>query len=129
MNTHPSDDELLLFAYGDDPRHGAHLASCPGCRSRLQVVEQGRLLLDLGLAVNPARRPPAVWATLAVAAGLVGLMIMAGGQPQLRERPGNPWRSTLVASPVAGYVTDQELMMLDAQLRRLEQGGVYGRPD
>jgi len=121
---HPTNDELLLLAYGEAPEHEGHLARCVDCRSHFALVEEGKLLLELGSARSRARTG-AAWIPVALAAGIVGFLMMAVPREQMPELTPH-WRPTLAASP-AGYVTDRELIELDAQLRRLEHGGMYGQ--
>jgi len=49
--THPTDDALLLFAYGDLPDSeaaalGEHLGGCPACRARLAPLDRTQLAVD-----------------------------------------------------------------------------------
>lgn len=122
---HPSDDELLLFAYGEADQHQEHLAGCAECRARLAMIEEGRTILDLGTEspARPARLRAlrALWLGLPLAAGIGALLLWPKNQA-----PTEPsWHST-VSSSAAGYVTGGQLMALDSQLTRLEQGASYG---
>jgi len=115
---HPTNDELLLAAYGEAPEHEAHLRQCGLCRSVLQQLEEGRLILEMGSAARITDTRP-VWATAAVAAGLVGMMMLASREPgPARESRRDP---VLSLTP-SGYVASPEMMELDAQLIRLERG-------
>ena len=131
--SHPTEDQLLLHAYGELPAPHAleiesHVAGCNGCADRLTQLEQGRVALDVAL---PPRRHPAalVWGTLALAAAAViaGVVITKGGpsrDPTERWAPMTTWSTT------AGYVTGGKAMMdIDAQLTRLEQERYYGLPN
>lgn len=120
---HPSDDELLLFAYGEAAGLDTHLQGCAECRARLQKVEEARTAIDLGLE-RPVRRRRAWIPVAAIAAGLAGLVIAKAAMvpdPDFGSFPRSDWQSTLSGSAQAGYVTDNELMQLDARLARLEQ--------
>jgi len=126
---HLDDDQLLLYAYGEANEHEGHLAGCAECRARLQSVEEARTAIDLGLE-RPVRSRRAWWPVAAVAAGLAGLFIariVMVPDPPFAEFPRASWQSTLTGSTQAGYVTDNELMQLDARLTRLEQGEPYDR--
>lgn len=130
--THPHDDDLLLLVYGDLEEPAAaelerHLAGCAACRERLLAVERGRVALELA---TPRRvRPRVRWAAVAVlaaAAALTGLLLN-GRQSAHDERSG--WGQPLRWSATAGYVAGgKEVITIDAQLTRLEQGWPYDRP-
>jgi len=64
---HPSDDALLLLAYGelDDAARDAataHLAACEGCGRRFDALERARVAADWALTRPPRRRSR--WAAL-----------------------------------------------------------------
>jgi len=118
---HPSDDELLLYAYGETDGPERHLAECAECRARFTAIEESRALLDMGMqSKRPARR--LVWLVPLAAAAGVGALLLSIREPA-KARASDYW-STLTGSPV-GYVTDASLMSIDSQLTRLEQGGSY----
>lgn len=129
---HPTEDELLLLAYGElsDLRAAeidSHAAACRACQEKLAQLERGRAALDL---VMPARRRNAiVWATLALAAAavLAGVVITKSGPSRdAAER----WTPTTTWSATAGYVTGGKAMAdIDAQLTRLEKERYYGLPN
>jgi len=123
---HPTDDELLLLAYGEvaEPRNGAiesHLAACHTCRETLAEFELGRVALDV--ALPPRRRSARVWIALAAAAVLAGLVMARPGPA--RDQTAR-WTPTTTWSATAGYVTDRAMVDIDAQLTRLEQEKSYG---
>ncbi len=129
---HPTDDELLLVAYGElpGPRAAAietHIAACRACGAALAELERGRVALDVAL---PRRhRTAIVWAafTLAAAAVLAGVVIPKSGPPR---DPTERWRPTTTWSATAGYVAGGNAMVeIDAQLTRLEQERTYGLPN
>ncbi len=129
---HPTEDELLLLAYGElpDPRAAeidSHAAACRTCHEKLAQLERARVALNV--AVPAGRRKAIVWATLALAAaaGLAGMLIIKSGPSR---DPGARWMSTTTWSATAGYVTGGKAMAdIDAQLTRLERGRYYGLPN
>ena len=126
---HPTDDELLLLAYGEvpEPRNAAiesHVAACQTCRATLAELERGRVALDV--ALPPRRRSTRMWIALAAAAVLAGLVM---ARPGPAHDPTTRWTPTTTWSATAGYVTDRAMVDIDAQLTRLEQERYYGRPN
>ncbi len=129
---HPTEDELLLLAYGElpDPRAAeidSHAAACRTCQEKLAQIEGGRVALDL--AVPRRRRTAIVWAafTLAAAAALAGVVITKSGPSR---DPTERWTPTTTWSATAGYVAGGTAMVeIDAQLTRLEQERYYGLPN
>jgi hypothetical protein len=128
---HPTEDKLLLLAYGELPEPHAneietHIAACAVCAQQLAQLERGRVALDVAL---PRRRPAIVWATLALAAAavLAGVVITKSGPSRdAAER----WTPTTTWSATAGYVTGGKAMAdIDAQLTRLERERYYGLPN
>ena len=121
---HPTNDELLLLAYGELPgsqisQVEAHVPACLACRETLAEFERARAALDI--AMPPRRRPAVVWATIAVAAAAVvaGVVLVSSGP--VRDSTEH-WKPTTSWSATAGYVTGGRTMMdIDAQLTRLEQ--------
>jgi len=128
---HPTEDELLLLAFGELPSSQAagiesHTAACRACRETLAHLEHGRVALDA--AMPPRRRNAIVWATLtlAAAAALAGVMVTKSGSSR---DPAERWTPTTTWSATAGYVAGGKAAVeIDAQLTRLEQGWSYGRP-
>jgi uncharacterized protein YfaQ (DUF2300 family) len=128
---HPTDDELLLLAYGElgtrSTEAETHITVCPACQERLAQLERARVALDVAL---PARRRHVTWAAagfaLAAAAVLAGVLITRTGPSRdddLRWNPSTTWSAT------AGYVAGGKAMVdIDAQLTRLEQERFYARP-
>jgi len=130
--THPHEDQLLLFAYGDLEEPATvelerHLAGCAPCRDRLLTLERGRVALHL--ATQPRRLPNVRWAGLAVlaaAAALAGVLLTSR---QAAHDQQSGWAPPLEWSATAGYVAGgKAVITIDAQLTRLEQGWSYGRP-
>ena len=130
---HPTEDELLLFAYGELPEQRAtdiesHLAACRACAEQLARLDSGRVALGIAL---PRRRSSAiVWAAAALAAAaVIGVVFTRSGpsrDPTARWAPMTTWSAN------AGYVTGGQAMRdIDAQLTRLERRGerYYGRPN
>lgn len=132
--SHPNDDQLLLYSYGELPEAerpavDAHLTACSECRGRFARLEESRVGLDWGLEHRPAGRVHRlVWLALPLAAGIGALLLLrqpTGVQPPEREA----WQSHLVGSPHAGYVAGgAAFMTIDSQLVRLEQGRIRGTP-
>jgi anti-sigma factor ChrR (cupin superfamily) len=127
---HPTEDQLLLHAYGElaEPHAiEAHVAACGECAQQLAQLERGRVALDIAV---PARRSTAiVWSTvaLAAAAALAAVVITKFGPS---HQPAAHWTPTTTWSTTAGYVTGGKPMMdIDVQLTRLEQGRYYGLPN
>ena len=128
---HPTNDELLLLAYGELPESAAaqveaHVAACAVCQTDLAGLEHARIALDSAM---PRRRAVAAWAVAAVAAAAVlfALLIMKPG-PSRDEGPR--WNPTTTWSATAGYVAGgKALVDIDAQLTRLEQERYYGSPE
>jgi len=122
---HPTNDDLLLLAYGELPgsqisQVEAHVPACLACRETLAEFERARAALDIAMPAR-RRRPGMVWATLALAAAAVvaGVVIVSSGP--VRDSTEH-WKPTTSWSATAGYVTGGRTMMdIDAQLTRLEQ--------
>jgi hypothetical protein len=130
---HPTEDQLLLLAYGELPEPQAseiesHIVACSVCADRLAELERGRVALDVAL---PARRRRAtiVWGTLGLAAAAViaGVLITKGWPSR---DPTERWTPTTTWSTTAGYVTGGKAMFdIDLQLTRLERERSYGLPN
>ena len=130
---HPTEDELLLLAYGElpDPRAAeidSHAAACRTCEEKLAQLERGRVALDV--AMPERRRPVVVWAALgalAAAAAVAGLLFTRVPSSDAARRGWNP---TKVWSATAGYVAGGNAMVdIDARLTRLEQERSYALPN
>jgi hypothetical protein len=125
---HPSDDELLLLAYGELPEAAAtvdaHVSGCATCRGQLAALERSRVALEV--ALPKPRRPAVAWATLGLAAAALLLGVLVTKSNSSRDvREG--WSPTTTWSATAGYVAGgSTLMEIDAQLTRLEQERYYG---
>ena len=130
--THPTEDRLLLLAYGELPEAEAreadvHLAGCPTCRTAFERLERSRVALDV--AMPRRRQPVARWvaAGLAAAAVVAAVMLTTSNPP---KAPDEGWRPASVWSATAGYVAGGRAMVeIDAQLTRLEQERYYGLPN
>jgi len=126
--SHPTNDELLLLAYGELAREAAagiesHVANCVECRRELATLERARVALTVA---TPTKRAP-LWIalTLAAAAVLAGVVITKSG---VRDQPDH-WTPTTTWSATAGYVAGGSAMIdIDAQLTRLEQELPHARP-
>jgi anti-sigma factor RsiW len=134
--THPTDDQLLLHAYGELPEPQAlaiesHIAACSVCADQMARFERGRVALDVAL---PAARfrPAIVWATAALVAAAVvaGVLFTRSAPPGDAAARAMGWNPTTVWSATAGYVAGgHALVDIDAQLTRLEQERSYGLPN
>ncbi len=128
---HPTDDELLLLAYGELPGTEAaaiesHTAACRACQETLAQLERGRAALDV--ALPPRRSSARAWIALAAAAVVAGLIVARPGAPPA-PGPTERWTPTTTWSATAGYVAGGHAMAdIDAQLTRLEQELPHGRP-
>ncbi|HXM38881.1 MAG TPA: zf-HC2 domain-containing protein [Gemmatimonadales bacterium] len=130
---HPSDDRLLLHAYGELPEPqaaetDAHLAACSTCRAQFERLEHARVALDVAMPRTRqyvARR----WvATGLAAAAVIAAVLLTNSQPP--RIPDQRWRPASVWSANAGYLAGGRTMVeIDAQLTRLEQERYYGQPD
>lgn len=130
--SHPTNNELLLLAYGELPETGvaqveAHVVTCADCQAELAALERARIALDTALPRR--RRAVAVWATVGLAAAAVlGALLITKPGPSREEEPR--WRPTTTWSATAGYVAGgKALVDIDAQLTRLEQERYYGSPE
>ena len=120
--THPTDDALLLFAYGELPAHEAealteHLGACPVCRTRLAPLERARVAVEWALGAPRRRRR--VWTVSfgALAAAAVLAVVL------LRVRPETA--PLLIKLP---RYAAPELAPIDSLLTRLEQEKPYAVP-
>ena len=129
---HPTEDHLLLLAYGELPEPHAseietHIAACAVCGQQLAQLERGRVALDVALPARRRRRA-IVWGTVALAAAVVAAVTMLKSGPS--RDPTERWTSTTTWSTTAGYVTGGKAMAdIDAQLTRLERERYYGLPN
>ena len=129
---HPTEDELLLLAYGElpDPRAAeidSHAAACRTCQEKLAQLERGRVALDVALPARRRRRV-IVWGTVALAAAVLAAVTILKSGPS--RDPTERWTSTTTWSTTAGYVTGGKAMAdIDAQLTRLERERYYGLPN
>lgn len=133
---HPTEDQLLLLAYGEltEPHTNeieSHVDACPACAQQLAQLERGRVALDVALPVR-RRRPVIVWATvaLAAAAAVLGVLFMRTAPSGDAVARAEGWNPTTVWSATAGYVAGgNALVDIDAQLTRLERERSYGLPN
>jgi anti-sigma factor ChrR (cupin superfamily) len=130
---HPTEDQLLLLAYGELPEPHAvaiesHVTACRVCGDQLAQLERARVALDVAL---PERRPVTRWAalgTLAAAAAVVGVLLTR--TPPAAAVAAHGWNPTTVWSATAGYVAGGNAVVdIDAQLTRLEQERSYALPN
>jgi anti-sigma factor RsiW len=120
--THPTDDALLLFAYGELPAHEAeglteHLGACPVCRTRLAPLERGRVAVDWAAGPPPRRRRAWTAGLGALAAAAVLAVVL------LRARP-----ETVPLSVKLPRYAVPDLAPIDSLLTRLEQEKPYAIP-
>lgn len=119
--THPTDDVLLLAAYGelaaptaDDV--AAHVAVCAACGDRFARLERARVALDVSARPIRRRRRFVVLGGALAAAAVLTLVL-------LRGRP-----ETSGLSLVVPRYALPELAPIDSLLTRLEQGRSYALP-
>jgi len=128
---HPTEDQLLLLAYGELPEPHAneietHIAACAVCAQQLAQLERGRVALDVALPAR--RRRVIVWGTVALAAAVLAAVTILKSGPS--RDPTERWTPTTTWSTTAGYVTGGKAMAdIDAQLTRLERERYYGLPN
>jgi len=128
---HPTEDQLLLLAYGELPEPHAneietHIAACAVCAQQLAQLERGRVALDVALPAR--RRRVIVWGTVALAAAVLAAVTILKSGPS--RDPTERWTPTTTWSKTAGYVTGGKAMAdIDAQLTRLERERYYGLPN
>jgi len=132
--SHPTDDQLLLLAYGELPAPNAneietHIAACAECAQQLAQLERGRVALEVALPKQP--RPVVRWAALS---GLAAAAVVAGVLLTRTNPPGptaaRSWNPTTMWSATAGYVAGGNAMVdIDARLTRLEQERSYALPN
>jgi hypothetical protein len=131
---HPTEDQLLLLAYGETAgdtaaQLDAHVASCSQCHERLARLERARVALDV--ALPEPQRPVLAWAALGAlaAAALVAGVLFTRTAPS-GNGAARGWHPTTVWSATAGYVAGGNAMVdIDAQLTRLEQERSYALPN
>jgi anti-sigma factor RsiW len=128
--THPSQDSLLLFAYGELPEVEAsdvetHLAHCAACHESFRQLERARIAVEWAVPAGSLKGyRAAAFAALAVAAVVAVVMLARPEQPEAT----GVWRSNPAWSATAGYIAGgSPVIEIDAQLTRLERS--YGYPD
>ncbi len=119
--SHPHEDRLLLFAYGELPDRDAaelegHLEGCASCRAQLERLERARVAL--AWARFP-RRHAARWAAVGLAAAAAVLLAVV----LFRARP-----EPLTLSLTLPRYTAPGLAPIDSLLTRLEQEKPYAIP-
>lgn len=131
---HPSDDELLLLVYEELPesRAGeveAHLIACAICNERFVRNARGRVATEWSLQTG-ARARAVRWVSVATGlatAALIAAILLTGHRAN--EEPAGVWPRTLEWSANAGYFAGgRAVIVIDGQLKQLEQGWSYGRP-
>jgi anti-sigma factor RsiW len=122
--THPTDDALLLFAYGELPEPDTaaltrHLGECAACRARLARLDRSRVAVDWAVGRRGGTLRRRVWTValgaLAAAAVLAAVL--------LRARP-----ETASLSLTLPRYTAPGLAPVDSLLTRLEQEKLYAMP-
>jgi anti-sigma factor RsiW len=127
---HPTEDQLLLFAYDELAAAEAgevesHLASCPACRAQVERLTLGRVAVDLAAPLYRARVLKWAAAGLAAAAVLAAVLLTA----RRGDAQATTWPAELRWSVTAGYVVGgPAVVAIDSQLTRLEQETRYVRP-
>lgn len=131
--THPSQDALLLLAYGELSATEAadvetHFAQCAACHEAFSRLERARVVVEW---TAPATRRQIGRRTVAISLAAAAVLVLV-----LLNRPDAPpgrrdaWRPTVVWSTTAGYMAGgATLIEIDAQLTRLEQEKDYGFPN
>ena len=131
---HPTEDQLLLLAYGELPERQAseiqsHIAACTVCAHQLVQLDRGRVALDMAVPAR-RRRPAIVRATVSLAAAAVIAAILLTGTRPSHDAPVRGWNPTPVWSATAGYLAGGNAMVdIDAQLTRLEQERFHDLPN
>lgn len=129
---HPSEDELLLLAYGELPAPRtteveSHLAACATCRDDFGRLERARVALEVAAGSRVrARRLRGRWivATLAAAAAVAAVLIR---RPEPLAEVERGWQPPAVWSATAGYMAGgPPVVQIDAQLTRLEKERYHG---
>jgi len=126
---HPSEDVLVLYAYGELPPPEAaaletHLTACDGCQARFAELERARVATEW--AVAPSATRLSRWAALAAAAGVATLVLIGRHTNPSMERGWSPGaRVSTTAAYVAG---GPAVVTIDSLLARLEQENAYARP-
>jgi len=129
---HPQPDELLLFASGEleEVRLGeiaSHVATCSTCQGELTQIERSLVALERATPRRSARNRPLIWAGVALGAAAVLALVFIRQPEQSSSRPG--WSAARMWSTHAGYFAGgPDVIEIDSQLTRLEQGWSYGRP-
>jgi anti-sigma factor RsiW len=130
---HPTDDELLLLVYDEltgarAAEVEAHLAACADCHRQFATTARGRVATESALDRRRGRlvaqfRIAAVG--LAAAALIAAILIGRRGS----DEPRGVWPRQLEWSTNAGYFAGgRAVIVIDGQLKRLEQGWSYDRP-
>ena len=131
--SHPTDDQLLLLAYGELPAPRAseietHIETCAVCAQQIAQLERGRVALDVALPARRRRAATTVWGTVALAAAVLAAVTMLKSEPSGDQT--ERWTPTTTWSTTAGYVTGGKAMAdIDVQLTRLERERYYGLPN
>jgi len=122
--THPTDDALLLFAYGEVPEPEVavltrHLGDCAACRARLAPLDRSRIAVDWAVGRRAGALRRRVWTVAlgALAAAAVLAVVL------LRARP-----ETASLSLTLPRYSAPGLAPVDSLLTRLEQEKLYAIP-
>jgi anti-sigma factor RsiW len=131
---HPTDDELLLLVYDELPAARAaeveaHLLTCAACDERWAPMARGRVATDWAVERRRERRAMKLKvgaAGLAAAAAIAAVLLIGRRDNQ---DPRGVWPKQIEWSANAGYFAGgPNVIAIDGQLTRLEQGWSYGRP-
>ena len=121
--THLTDEEMLLFAYGElsdavAAEAATHLASCAQCHARLAPLERARVAADWALRRRPrAGMRRTALAGLAVAAALAIVLLRGHGGTHAAQ----------LSLTVPRYAAP-ELAPIDSLLTHLEKEKPYAVP-
>jgi anti-sigma factor RsiW len=119
---HPTDDALLLFAYGElpDPEAAAltrHLGDCAACRARLAPIDRSRVAVDWAVGRRALRRRVWTVALGALAAAAVLAVVLLRARPEMAS-----------LSLTLPRYTAPGLAPVDSLLTRLEQEKLHAIP-
>lgn len=128
--THPSQDSLLLLAYGElDAKEAAgvegHLAQCAACHESFRQMERARIAVEWTVPARSRRGYRAAALAALAAAAVVAIVVLARSD---QDETTEVWRANPAWSTTAGYIAGgSPVIEIDAQLTRLERS--YGFPN
>src|SRR5262245_29833051 len=130
---HPTDDELLLFAYDELPvtraaEVDAHLATCGDCHGQFAALARARVAMHWALDRRGRRHSIQLkTAAVGLAAAAVIAAIIIGRR--VDGEPRGVWPKQREWSANAGYFAGgPAVIVIDGQLTQLERGWSYVRP-